>query len=434
MIKSSSSGSSSCGSNPPSNCVIWNGGDIECLGITNGDTLSVTIATLAEEICDLKDQLDLSDLDLKCVFELCITCRQPVKTLQTVLELIINKICSLEEIINSLELSGSTGDDPILNMANCFHYTDADGDLITELPHTSYTKRIAIKVCQILLDISSMQDDISDLQDTVDDLQTQINNLDLELDDVTSDCLFTGSKSIEDAWDILDQAFCQFRTAIGLPTDINIAISRQCEDLNAELGSEPGWQTSPANLAQSVSNIWIALCDIRDRLAANEECCAATCADVEIGFTITLNEARDEATIRFTSGAGTAIPTGFEDEGSTMTVTDESGNSLDFNVTVENNGEEILTLTGLDAGDVYTFDLNAVVGNGSLTCQKCVSKKSIVSTLCNYCEISVTGSGSDSVTVIYDDPNSSESVTNPTITTTTTTTSSTTTTTTTAAP
>lgn len=427
MIKANSSTTNPCGGGTTSECVTWEGGEIECLGIENGDTLSVTVKTLAEEICALQEELDLSDLDLKCVFDLCVSCPEPEKTLQTVLELIINKICSIQEIIDNLDLSSSSGTDPVLTLASCFQYTDVDGDLIIELPHTNYTKRIANQVCAILLDIASLQDDVGDLQNIVNDLQTQIDALELNIPDVTSDCLFVGTKSIDEAWDVLDQAFCQLRTSVGLPTAVNLAISKQCEDLNDEFGSEPGWNMSPANLAQSISNLWIAFCAVR---ATQEICCEVTCEDVELGFSASLNEDNTAVTLKFTFGAGTNIPTGFTDQGSTGTITDVDGNVESFNLTIENNAEIDVPISGLNVNDSLVIEINAVIGTEGLTCQKCLSK-TVRSSNCGFCEITATGTEGSSAVIVYEDDAVAAIVE---ISTTTTTTSTSTTTTTTAAP
>lgn len=405
MIKSSSSDINPCGNGTTSECVTWQGDDIECLGIEKGQLLSVTVKNVADEVCTLMDDLDLSDLDLKCVFDICISCPEPEKTVRSVFELLINKVCDIDEIVDTLSTATSTGSDPIILMASCFQFTDVDGDLITSLPHSTYTKRIANQVCQILLDLSSLQDDVQNLENTVNDLQEQINDLDTSIPDVTSDCLFVGTKSIDDAWDLLDQAFCQLRTSVGLPTDINIAISRQsnCEDINATLNTEEGWQNNPANAAESLANLWIAFCNVWGRVTTIEDnCCKVGCSDVTVGFAVALNQERNEATIRFTSGAGTSIPDGFEDGGSTLTVTDQSGNSEDFDIEITQGGEEVITFSSLNTNDDYDFALNAILSDGSVTCEKCYNKKVTFQSTCSFCTISVTGS-TGTVTIIYDD-------------------------------
>lgn len=425
MININSSTPNPCGSGSTSECVTWEGENIECLGIEKGQTLSVIGKTIADEVCALMEELDLSDLDLKCVFDLCISCPEPEKTLQTVLELIINKICSIQDIIDNLNISGGTGTDPILTLASCFQFTDVDGDLIVELPHTTYTKRIASRVCQMILDITALQDDVLDLQNTVNDLQVQINNLNLDIPDVTSDCLFVGTKSIDDAWDLMDQAFCQLRTGVGLPTDINMAISLLCEGLNDEFSAEPGWTLSPSNLAEAVGNLIIAFCSVRATVAT---CCVVSCDDVLVGFSAAFNEDNSSVILKFNFGSGTTIPDGFTDEGSTGTITDVDGNVEFFSLTIENNAEIDVPISGLNVNDQLKIEINAILGDGSITCQKCVSK-TVKSNACGFCTITASGEEGSSAVIIYED-DAVAAVVEVSTTTTSTTSSSTTTTTT----
>jgi len=55
------------GCNPiSSNCVIWQGPDIPCINLCNGDTVSDVVAKLAEKLCTLLDQTTISAYDLSC--------------------------------------------------------------------------------------------------------------------------------------------------------------------------------------------------------------------------------------------------------------------------------------------------------------------------------------------------------------------------------
>ncbi len=402
MIKSNSSTPLPCGNSTTSNCVTWQGDNLTCLGIEKGQTLSESIKLVADEVCTLKDTLDLSDLDLKCIFDICISCPEPEKTLSTVLELLINKVCTLQEALEALDPSSSGIEDPIVRMAACFQFTDADGDSIYELPHSQYTKRIANEVCDIRLRVSSLEDDITSLIGRVDELEEQVNAIENNTPDVSSDCLFTGTKPMEDAFELIDQAFCQLRTAVGLPTDINLAIAQQCDDLNAEFSAAPGWKLNPVNLAQAISNLSIAFCSLRDRVASIEStCCAVSCEDVKVGFSAAINAIGDGVTIRFNGVNGNDIPTGFSDIGSVLTITDNTGNAEQFNVTVENGGEEELIVTGIDLSDgPISLHLEAKLGNGTIVCQKCV-EKTLTSGGCAYCEITVTGTGQ--LVIVYED-------------------------------
>ena len=54
-----------------SNCVVWQGPDISCIDLCNGDTVSDVVAALATKLCAIIDETctctpDLAGLDLKC--------------------------------------------------------------------------------------------------------------------------------------------------------------------------------------------------------------------------------------------------------------------------------------------------------------------------------------------------------------------------------
>ena len=389
-----------------SDCVVWQGGDVACLGIENGQLVSQVVFNVATEVCALQSMLDLSDLDLKCVFDLCISCPQPEKTLKIVLDLIINKICSLDTLVKQLSSASTSAEDTLIRLADCFQYKDINGDVILQLPHSEYTKRIANQVCSVLLSLSSLQNSMDELNNSVVQLDDRIQALEQKNSTpVTSSCLYTNTKAIEDAYELLDLAFCQLRTATGTPTDINLAIGKQDGTLNAEFATVSGWKLIPASAADLLSNLEIAFASLRSRVSAIENtCCAPSCDNVKIGFAAVLNQASDGITVRFTAGNGTSIPTGFTDAGSVMTVTDSKGNSEDFNVVVANNGTENLVLTAIDmkSGDLK-LNLAAKLTNGSLVCEKCVDKTVNIEALCKFCEISATGAEGTSVTILYDD-------------------------------
>ena len=56
---SSSNGKSGC-ITTTSECVIWQGPNIDCIDLCTGDTISTVIATLAQELCDLIESVQVS--------------------------------------------------------------------------------------------------------------------------------------------------------------------------------------------------------------------------------------------------------------------------------------------------------------------------------------------------------------------------------------
>lgn len=396
-LPSNTSDKKGCGNPTTTECVIWQGENIPCLGIERGQTISTVVETIAKEFCLFKKEFNLDSLDLKCIVDYCLICPQPEKTLTNILQLLINKVCDIQDIINDIN-STTTTDANIIRLASCFQYVTPSGDLVVDLPHEEYTRLIASKVCSLSSSITSIQNSIDDLDNQINgsgEIRDRVTALENATgDQVSSDCLFNGTKSIEDAWDLLDQAFCQTRKNVGISTDVNLAISQQCEGLNAEFASNPAWILNPSNIAQSLNNLWIVMCARSGAIKAiQDNCCSVNCDDIKIGFVVAFEDGFEVVKIRFTNGSGTNIPNGFTDFGSVLTVSDESGNTLSFNITIENNGEEVINLLGLNGNDKLTFSIEAKLSNGDLRCEKCIGKTIDSSFACAYCTITNIGSG-----------------------------------------
>lgn len=72
-----------------SNCIIWQGPDIECLKLCKGDTVSEVVYKLATELCDIMTTLKITSYDLTC---LNLGSCEP-KDFQELIQLLIDKIC-----------------------------------------------------------------------------------------------------------------------------------------------------------------------------------------------------------------------------------------------------------------------------------------------------------------------------------------------------
>jgi len=165
--------------------------------------------------------------------------------------------------------------------------------------------------------------------------------------------------------------------------------------------SVPGFTITATSVAQAIRNSIIIINELLQSVRGIEStCCAFDCDDVKIGFVVGFEDGLEVVRIRFTSGSGTSISTGFVDVGSIMTVTDESNNSVSFPVTIENNGEVVVNLLGLTPGDKLTFSIESKHSNDAITCSKCTSRTVDSAGACNFCEITAIGAGT--VTIIYE--------------------------------
>lgn len=408
--------------------VLWQGPDLKCINVCTGATVTEVTASVASEVCKILDTLNLTDVDFKCLIDTCLACPQPDKTLKTALRLLINKTCKLEELIN--KSTSTVPDIPVFQInLKCLAITDGSGNVLNDDTNDKIIQSIIDQVCLLRADVDLAKNDIISIDNRVTILEQASKPP--TVPNVVSECLFIGPKPLDQAWTDIDTAWCETSEALGTPADLNKAISQQCPTLAQKFVLNPNFTISPRNAAQSMRNMWVALCDALDRISKIEKtCCQATCEQVKVGFNIVFSETQT-ATLKFTSGAGTNIPTGFIDCGSTLIVSDALGN----NVVVENmnlnNNVEVpdVDMTGFREGNILTFTLHAKFCSEEIgTCESVVTKTAIYKNACSTCEIVNTGDG-ESI-IVFETPgeyqqNSVVVIDQPTTTSTTSTSSST---------
>lgn len=366
-----------------SNCVIWQGPDIPCINICNGDTVSDVVGKLAEELCSLIDAScqcnpDISGLDLNCL---------PSETtleLQPVLQAIIDYLCDLNP--------GGGGQLPNIQLPACLIYDDPLGNPVTQLPLDQFATLLGNKVCDILSDLNTIELSIIDLQSRVTILENCVlpcvspgsvpNDF-----DVISSCLFPGiSVPVSQLLLDLESEFCNFRNAVGSISLINNAISAQClTGLDTRLsgpgtyGSVLGWVNSPSTLAESNVDQWLVICDLYNAVKdIQDNCCDVGCSGVIFGFSyITIDGNSDgvvdSLVLNFTSST---IPSGFSDCGGAtiVTITDSYGNSITQSVNVTALSTDPLgvtvSLTGLNTLAPLVLSVPFCVTDGTSTCSE----------------------------------------------------------------
>lgn len=145
-----------------SNCVIWQGPDIECLNLCNGDTVSQVIFQLGCLVCSLKDDLNVDNYDLTCLdLEGC----DIPRTWQDFMQVIINKLCEFEDLIGTEE--GEVVAEQIVVVAACF-----TAELSPTATISNYIQAIGTKVCEQEITIQNQQVAIQQLIARVDLLES----------------------------------------------------------------------------------------------------------------------------------------------------------------------------------------------------------------------------------------------------------------------
>lgn len=94
-----------------SNCIIWQGPNIECIGLCQGDTITDVIYKLATAYCELSNQLQADNFDISCI-----ECPEgidcTVDNIQDLLDVLIAKICELQTSVGTPGepgIQGATG-------------------------------------------------------------------------------------------------------------------------------------------------------------------------------------------------------------------------------------------------------------------------------------------------------------------------------------
>lgn len=371
-----------------SNCVIWQGPCVDCLSINTGDSVSDVVAELATVLCELKDQMDLTDLDLQCLIE-CESCADPDKSIKNVLSLIITRLCSIAP-------NPDPDPDPeeiVVTIAPCFQVTDLNGDLITTMKVSDYAKAIGIKVCQLQTTVNQHTTTLANHETRITTLENADH--DVVLPQVTPVCVVTPgvSNDMDVVLEALESQFCQLRTVTGLPTALSQGIGNQCPNLNSTpalsqagtMSSITGWKTTVSTVADSLTNLWLTICDMRAAVAAVQTCCSVKCEDIIVNFLATVVD--NGATIRLFFSGYSSIPSGFTDcnpSGSVLNIADGLGGSYNLNVqipTASNDPAPInITVadTPLSNSGTFTFTLASCLSNGTLTCNKTVVKTASV--------------------------------------------------------
>lgn len=264
-----------------SNCVIWQGPDIPCIKLCKGDTISDVVFKLATELCTIMDELKVSNYDLSCFnLQAC-----PPEDFKALIQFLINKICEIEGISSSgnvpTGIDGNNCPDCVVTVASCF----VSGSQTT-MQLVDYVNQIAARVCEIVDLITIINSQISNLDIRVtalEDAPTPSFTLPSIIVDCTlADSIIVGGNSypIDQVLNALvndnDHGYCALLSALGQPADILSAVGSQCiTNTTISLAFDPltisaayvgTWVNSPLTISDSVTNLWVCICDIYTRL------------------------------------------------------------------------------------------------------------------------------------------------------------------------
>lgn len=332
--------SRSCGDIIASNCVTWTGPDLPCIGLCKGDSVTTVVYKLAEKLCELINMFDIDAYDLTC-FNIT-AC--PPKNFQELIQFLILKICELYNLVaeldaegNVVSVNGTSPDQFVMNIAECFYYQNPQGDTVTTMTLTQYVTAIGNEICDTGKFTEGLQNALKELTERVKGLETiESSRETVILPTVTPVCIIPGKtpQPIGDVVRALEAAYCELVGATGSPISLFEAITRQCIGLSTEeqlagpgtMGQIEGWSDNE-NVAQTLTNIWLTMCDLRAAVKNIQlTCCPSGCDDIELVLSAVIESGTDLKLFLI----GT-VPVGFTEcnaGGTFITIRDASGGTI----------------------------------------------------------------------------------------------------------
>jgi len=398
-----------------SNCVIWQGPDIECINLCKGDTVSDVVYKLATEFCTLLDQFNIAAYDLSC-FNIS-TCTP--QNFQGLIQFLINQICNIGDCSGCSETaqnsqsqggtppsiiprtSGGNGNvatssgacpDCIISLPSCFLTVplgpryDNLGNQITTMLLADYVVLLGNTICNMASQITLLQAHVANHEIRISVLEAAPAPI-CPIPTIVSYCVNPGIVTpIDYVIAGVEKWFCELRDATGFPTVIGTNINLFPAGINSAprlsglgtMSSYTGWNNTVNNMAAAVGNAIILITDMRQAIRNIQlNCCPGGCDGVVLILSASLS-----GTILTINVSGT-IPTGFIEctpLGTLFTITDSYGASMNVTIPISTilndpTGYPInLVPTPLNSAADFTITANACLNDSSTgtTCESCL--------------------------------------------------------------
>lgn len=266
-----------------SNCVIWQGPNIDCISLCTGDSISTVIYNLATELCTIMNQLDLTNLDLTCLQ----VGNNPPDTFSELIQLLINKICNAGTgTPGPAALTDPCPTNCIVPIADCFKTSATQTTMLL----LDYVQMIGQKVCSLVDQIGTINTTITNIDNRVTELETKPAPEPYVLPSFTVDCTLSSTVSENTSHNLRDilealvndntNGYCALLFSLGRPGNVTNAYQFQSITVGNYIGTTgasaslatcgtplqseySSWTATPLNLSDSFKNLWIAVSDIR---------------------------------------------------------------------------------------------------------------------------------------------------------------------------
>lgn len=324
------------GCNPvSSNCVIWQGPDIPCINLCKGDSISEVINKLAIELCNIMDMMNVTNYDLEC---LNLSGCGPTN-FQQLIQVLINQICVLQASgANTKQISSTASG--LVDMASCYYYTNPLGDTVTKVTTEEYAIILGNRICSILTQITTINSTLASYNTRLIALETAPAPT-FTIPQVTPNCVLPSFPTdMNIVLDALEDQFCLLKEVTGTPVELTGSINVQSACItnstdklgsSGTMGEIPGWVFSPVLVSDTITNLWLTLCDVRAAVRNIQlNCCPTGCDVISISMYIDVVGGNIQLYL-----TGLPIPPGFIPCGGTNTIFTISDGINSSNVTVD---------------------------------------------------------------------------------------------------
>jgi hypothetical protein len=151
-----------------SNCVVWQGPDLCCINLCNGDTISDVINELAKKICKIFEMLDVQSYDLSELIDK----ECPPANFVELVQLLIDTIAKIN--LGTAVTTGGTSGCPECDMSVAACFQQQYGTVISM---TEYVTAIGVKLCDQQVLIQTQNNALAQMQQQIAALQAQVNLL-----------------------------------------------------------------------------------------------------------------------------------------------------------------------------------------------------------------------------------------------------------------
>lgn len=293
-----------------SNCVIWQGPNIPCLNLCKGDTVSTVVAKLGEQLCNVLDDccIDVTSLNLTCL-----NLGSVPATYADLVQALINKICNLQTQITAIVVPAAPN--LTASVAACLQAAAGGATLNV----VSYAQLLGTRLCTLETTVTTLQSSVVSNGTSITTINSTLSNLNTTYAPKNSTyvCLSSGSAPLTTIVSTIEQKLCDLQSITGTPALLSASIVPYCDISNEPALSTTGtmasaysdrWKTTVSTVADSINNLWITVCDLRNEIESLKACCTKTCADIDLGFLLDMTS---NTNLRIRLTGTSTIPAGF---------------------------------------------------------------------------------------------------------------------------